>query len=77
MPPILLAKMSRGQEIELVCKAYKVRLRRTGAMCSGTNIKGIGKHHAKWSPLSAVGFEYDPYNKLRHTTYWYETDGEC
>lgn len=23
--PILLAKMSRGQEIELVCKAYKVR----------------------------------------------------
>ncbi len=24
VPPILLAKMSRGQEIELVCKAYKV-----------------------------------------------------
>ena len=19
-----------------------------------------------------MGFEYDPYNKLRHTTYWYE-----
>lgn len=24
MPPILLAKMSKGQEIELTCKAYKV-----------------------------------------------------
>ncbi|GFZ49328.1 DNA-directed RNA polymerase II subunit RPB3 [Saitozyma sp. JCM 24511] len=58
VPPILLAKMSRGQEIELICKAYK----------------GIAKYHAKWSPLSAVAYEYDPYNKLRHTTYWYESD---
>jgi len=22
-----------------------------------------------------VGYEYDPHNKLRHTTYWFETDG--
>lgn len=57
-PPILLAKLSRGQEIELTCKAYK----------------GIAKFHSKWSPLSAVGFEYDPHNKLRHTSYWFETD---
>jgi DNA-directed RNA polymerase II subunit RPB3 len=21
-----------------------------------------------------VGFEYDPHNKLRHTTHWFETD---
>ena len=60
-PPIALARISRGQEIEVICKAYK----------------GIAKHHAKWSPLSAVAYDYDPYNKLRHTTYWFETDGEC
>jgi DNA-directed RNA polymerase II subunit RPB3 len=38
------------------------------------DVQGIAKGHAKWSPCSAVSFEYDPYNKLRHTTHWYETD---
>ena len=26
--------------------------------------------------MSAVGYEYDPHNKLRHTTYWFEKDGK-
>lgn len=37
-------------------------------------IQGIAKDHAKWSPCTAVEFEYDPHNKMRHTTYWYEKD---
>ncbi|KAG5460230.1 MAG: hypothetical protein BJ554DRAFT_7745 [Olpidium bornovanus] len=36
--------------------------------------QGVAKEHAKWSPVSAVGYEYDPYNVLRHTNYWVEED---
>lgn len=55
---ILIAKLSKGQQLDITCKAYR----------------GISKHHAKWSPLSAIAYEYDPHNKLRHSSYWFEVD---
>ena len=73
--PVLICKIRKGQELKIRCIAKKVRL---FSFPSSSNIliitQGIAKEHAKWSPCSAVSFEYDPHNKLRHTTYWYETD---
>lgn len=53
---ILLCKLRVGQEIKLRCIA----------------VRGKAIEHAKWSPVSAVGFEYDPWNKLKHTDLWFE-----
>lgn len=57
---VLIAKLRKGQEIKARCTARK----------------GNARLHAKWMPASAVGFEYDPYNRLQHSDYWFEADAK-
>lgn len=75
---ILLCKLGKGQNLRLNCLAIKVRvaLVRLHVECVSLSefaiYQGVALEHNKWSPCSAVGFEYDPYNRLKHTDLWFE-----
>lgn len=61
--------MYRGQGTSQLART---RFRFCRDLVQRFGVQGRALEHAKWAPVSAVGFEYDPYNKLRHTDLWFE-----
>ena len=57
---------------ELVLVKPRSARRSCATVLTVSSLQGKALEHAKWSPVAAVGFEYDPHNKLRHTDLWYE-----
>jgi DNA-directed RNA polymerase II subunit RPB3 len=55
---ILIVKLRKGQEVKLRAIAKKV----TRVSCSliNTCYKGVGKEHAKWSPVCTVTYQFEP-----------------
>jgi DNA-directed RNA polymerase II subunit RPB3 len=49
-PGVCIVKLGRGQQVQMRLKANR----------------GTGKEHAKWSPCTAIAYEYDPNNHLKH-----------
>ncbi|KAM0687887.1 RNA polymerase II subunit 3 [Conglomerata obtusa] len=56
----VIAKLAPHQEINIIAHARK----------------GVGMVNAKWCPVTAVEFEYDASNEMRHTNFWCEENVE-